>query len=74
MNIKFFQLSIGGVLLRFYLMMAIVILAGFTGYWLLGILALPVFLSTMIGVEFTRKENKKRTLNKTVRAELKQAA
>lgn len=74
MNIKFFQLSIGGVLLRFYLMMAIVILAGFTGYWLLGILALPVFLSTMIGVEITRKENKKRTLNKTVRAELKQAA
>ena len=50
MNIAFFNLSFENVLNRYYLMMAIVIVAGFTGMWALGLLALPVFLSTIMGV------------------------
>lgn len=50
-NLNFFQLSASGVIFRFYLMMTIVIAAGFTGYWLLGFLALPIFLSIMLGVK-----------------------
>jgi hypothetical protein len=40
-----FKLSFAGVVIRFYLMMAVVILAGFSGLWWLAILALPIFLS-----------------------------
>jgi len=51
-NLKFFELSVSGVVLRFYLMMAVVIGAGFSGNWLFGLLALPIFLSIMLGVKF----------------------
>jgi len=40
-NVKFFNLNFGTVLLRFYLMMGVVIAAGFSGYWFAGLLALP---------------------------------
>jgi len=62
---KAFELSIGGVILRFYLMMAIVVVAGFIGQWWLAILALPVLLSTMSGIRFSfkaKKEAKIKTL------------
>ena len=49
-NVKFFNLNFGTVLLRFYLMMGVVIAAGFSGYWLVGLLALPIFLSIMLGI------------------------
>lgn len=47
-----FNISLTTVLLRFYLMMAIVIVAGFSGMWWLSVLALPVFISNMIGLQF----------------------
>lgn len=62
---KAFELSIGTVILRLYLMMAIVIAAGFIGQWWVAILALPVFLSTMSGIRFSvkaKKEAKIKTL------------
>lgn len=43
-----FKLSFAGVVVRFYLMMAVVILAGFSGLWWLAILALPIFLSGIL--------------------------
>ncbi|MEM8585443.1 MAG: hypothetical protein AAGF87_14285 [Bacteroidota bacterium] len=46
-----FNISLTTVLLRFYLMMAIVIVAGFSGMWWLSVLALPVFISNMIGLK-----------------------
>ena len=55
-NIKTFDLSFGTIILRFYLMMGVVIVAGFSGYWLIAFLALPIFLSIMMGVSFQKDE------------------
>ena len=48
------KLSVAGLMIRLYLMMAVVILAGFTGLWYLALLALPIFLSCLMGVQFTK--------------------
>ena len=37
---------------RYYLMMAVVILAGFIGNWWLALLALPIFLTCLTGLTF----------------------
>ena len=50
---KPFRLSLSTLMLRFYLMMAVVIVAGFTGQWLFAFLALPIFLSCLLAVGFT---------------------
>ena len=49
---KTFHLKIGTAVFRLYLMMLIVIVAGFSGVWAIAFLALPVFLFTLLGVEF----------------------
>ena len=51
---KFFELSIANFVLRFYALMAVVIIAGFTGIWPLALLALPIFLSGMLGLSKTK--------------------
>ena len=38
---------------RFYLLMAIVIGAGFSGLWWVSLLALPVFYSALMGGKFS---------------------
>ena len=53
-----FQLSFAGVVIRFYLMMAVVLVAGFTGLWWLAILALPIFLSAMVAYKPNSKKVK----------------
>lgn len=63
-NVKFFNLNLGTVLLRFYLMMGVVIVAGFSGYWLIGLLALPIFLSILLGVSFKFNGFEKRAVKK----------
>ncbi len=45
----FFELSIRGIILRFYLMMLVVIVAGFSGQWWLALFGLPILLSVMVG-------------------------
>ena len=47
-----FELSVGGVMIRFYVMMAIVIGSVLSGQSWFAILALPVLLSIMLGVKF----------------------
>jgi hypothetical protein len=49
-----FQLNIASVILRFYLMMAVVIGSIFAGQMWLSVLALPIFLSIMLGISFKR--------------------
>lgn len=49
---KFYEATIGTIVIRFFLLMAIVIIAGFTGQWWLSIIALPILLSAMAGVSF----------------------
>jgi hypothetical protein len=62
MVMKILGLNIATLILRFYLLMAIVIIAGFTGVWWLALLALPVFVSALLGISFsplTRREGTK---------------
>ncbi len=49
---KFFEASMGAIDSRFFLLMAIVIIAGFSGQWWISILALPVLLGEMTGISF----------------------
>ncbi len=53
---KSFELGLGTMLLRYYLMMMIIIAAGFIGEWWLAILSLPVFLSTILGISFGKNQ------------------
>ena len=67
---KAFEANFTTVIMRFYLMMAVVLIAGFTGLWWLAILALPIFLSSMMCVKFfDRKEkgNKKASIKRLFR-------
>jgi len=52
----YFTASFETITLRFFLMMAIIIGSFFSGFPILGILALPVFLSALTGVSFTTKK------------------
>ena len=63
-----YELSMTSVVLRFYLLMAVVIIAGFAGVWYVALLALPIFLSTMLGIKIDRPATAKKqaTAAKTV--------
>ncbi|MEP6793440.1 MAG: hypothetical protein ABJB16_03875 [Saprospiraceae bacterium] len=50
---KLLDLSISSLILRFYLLMAIVIVAGFSGYWSISLLALPVFFTPLMGIKIS---------------------
>ena len=54
---KMFDLSISTVILRFYLMMLLVIVGVLTKIWILPFLALPLFLTIMMGVSFKSKSH-----------------
>jgi hypothetical protein len=49
---KYYEASIGTIVIRFFILMAIVILAGFIGQWWIALFALPILLSAMAGVSF----------------------
>ena len=51
-----FNLSLDAFVLRLYLMMLVVIAAGFTGAWLLAFIALPLFLSCLLGINLSLKQ------------------
>jgi len=53
-----FALNIEKVAIRFFLMMGVIIAAGFTGIWLLALLGLPIFLTGLLGVGKENKEKK----------------
>lgn len=54
----FFTASIETVVLRFFLMMAVIVLTFAFGYPLLTFLGFPIFLSAMTAVSFTKKNKK----------------
>lgn len=51
---KFMQLNVATLIFRFYLLMAVVIVAFFAGIPWLSILALPIFFSALMGIRFQR--------------------
>ena len=66
---KLFNASFTTIVLRFYLLMAVVIGAVLSGYTLVSILALPIFLSALLGPAFKLPKLSKgavRTPQKTV--------
>ena len=72
---KAFESNFETVIKRFFLMMAVVIIGGFTGQWWLAVLALPIFLSAMMSVKFSdKKPTSGKTVNMTSqRKEMKKA-
>ena len=73
---RFFDINLVTVMVRFYLMMAVVIIGIFSGQvWLAG-LALPIFLSVMLGITFRKEDNsKKANIKKSInKVEKKTAA
>lgn len=52
-----FDLDFSTILLRFYLMMLLVIVGVLTKFWVLPLLALPLFLSIMMGISFKAKSH-----------------
>lgn len=52
---KYFNLTIENAIWRFYLMMAVVIVPFFLGVPIFALLALPIFLSVMLGITFNTK-------------------
>ena len=61
MNMKPFSLSLSAWVFRLYLMMAVIIFAGFTGAWWLALLAVPIFASALMGVSISFKGKKQAT-------------
>ena len=49
---KYYEASFATILIRFYLMIAVALIAGFANIPWLGILCIPIFLSAMLGVKF----------------------
>lgn len=72
---RFFALTFDKVLIRFFLMMALIIGGMFAGQPLIALLGLPLFLSAILGVSFLPEASesavKAMTTGKTVK---KQAA
>ena len=58
---RMYNLSITGLIERFFLIMAIILLTGFAGhylggaFWYLGLLAFPVLMSCLLGLTFPNK-------------------
>lgn len=52
---KLFELSLGALMIRFYLIMLVIIVAGFTGLWWLATLALPIFFTALMGMTMGKK-------------------
>lgn len=67
LEFKTLNLSITNVVFRFYAMMAIVIMCGFMGQLILGaLLAFVLAMSTILGVSFSWKAEKKAVTYKKV--------
>ena len=49
---RFYAITFDKVVIRFYLMMAAVLIGMFSGYYAVAFLALPLFLSAVLGISF----------------------
>ena len=66
------HLSVPTIVGRLYLVMAIVLIAGFTHVWALSLLAFPIFVSVMGGLHI-RKHAKLPYMKETDRDQTRQA-
>jgi len=59
----YFSASLDTILLRYFLMMAIIIGSFSLGYPILALLSLPVFISAIAAISFTGKSKKSNQLS-----------
>ena len=76
MSIQYFKLRLDTLLLRYYLMMAVILVGIFSGWIAIAFFGLPIFLSAMLGITFTVKKEAIRNQVKTLapNRELKKAS
>lgn len=56
---KLFELNFAQMLIRYYLMMLVIIVAGFTGQWWLAGLGFFIFLGAIMGANFSKNKEQK---------------
>lgn len=61
---KFFSIAFDTIIWRFYLLMAVTVIPFLLGVYGLALLAVPVFLSIMLGVSFTKQKGNSQTKEK----------
>ena len=57
---RFYAITFDQVIIRFYAMMAAVLIGMFSGYYAIAFLALPLFLSAILGIQFRSPRSAKR--------------
>lgn len=65
-EVKVCSVNLGTAVMRYYLLMALVLIGGFTGLWWIALLALPVFLSALLGLSFNWKKPEEKVNNAKV--------
>lgn len=76
-KMNMFSLGIGEVVVRFFLMMAVIIVGVFAGMPWLTLLGLPIFLSALLGVSFSspaKAEAKTGRINVRKESQIKKAS
>ena len=76
---RFYAITIDQIVIRFYLMMGVVLLGMFSGYYAIAFLALPLFLSAVLGIRFrpekhTAAASKILSLSRTEKKAVEKAA
>lgn len=63
---KLFELNFAQMLIRYYLMMLVIIIAGFSGQWWIAGLSLFIFLGAIMGAKFSKAKKAESTGGKMV--------
>ena len=58
MKFTLFNISISSLIYRYYLLMAVIIIALYSGQPAWAFLALPIFISALMGIQFSLGMNK----------------
>ncbi len=58
---KFFELNFAQMLIRYYLMMMVIVIAGFSGQWWLAGLGFFLFLGAIMGAKLTKTKPAEKT-------------
>lgn len=66
---KLFELNFAQMLIRYYLMMMVIIIAGFSGQWWIAGLAFFIFLGAIMGAKFSKNKAEEQKSAKMVRME-----
>ena len=66
-DMKPFSLGLVGLILRFYAMMAVVLIGGFSGQFWIMLFALPIFLSGMMGIKFGGQKEETVSMKRTLK-------